>query len=786
MSKAHRVETGQAAMAYDQLPMRAPAHQRGGHRTRVGCSAYGDSAGATAPLLGLQSALDGHYAGVEGRLHQPGLDLGRCLLAEQQPGAKHLEAVPPPGPVDRLGNPVQCLGVGIGDGVVEVRQNLPAPVLHGGQQHLEVGLHDGGDRRSVGVVGQDCLVFGQFVDGVERLLQLVGGGQFRGVVQPHIHVEPLFVVQRGIPLVQQRLGAEPVPALGGLLELLQPDAHPLHAVVGCPDDVELVDDHRNAGEHLVHHVPVGAPHVDGHALDHAPVLEVVQPAREGVLVPGGQHLYGPLLAHVGQHQAHLPVDLRLVDAQPDRQFGLVLGVQLGDELPGQVADGLVVAPNLLGDAHEGVPQAPGPDQGSAALRHAPVRLDARQRLEEGLPAVPALVALHLGLELGGRAPDRAVRVGHQLGAVLVQVADGAALLAGLRLRSVLRFQQVVPFGVGGLGQHGPAVEVEDVGHPRIVVWNRRHSVGGQKRHLVLHRVDAAQEVAGLPPVVRVAPLLSGCERPGHRIGRLQARPHQTAAQGGGLQAKAVKLQVRPLRLDGAEDRFDSPGVPVALADTAHAHPHARLQPVAVEPDVLDVVGWRVALEDRQDVDATGIALQQRVVPLDGQPVMVRDRQAGLLQHELLAHVVLRHGRQEVAVRGPALDMSCVLADRVGVAAVLVDDGEGPAVHYPVAHLERTPAVLQPIHADEGCPEVFGVRGLVQADEEAHSFPHENPIYDCNSSCRFPHVIPQSPKLIAPYECIRVKSLASIATPKRDMAASFGTTRTVPKAHKRKG
>jgi hypothetical protein len=111
---------------------------------------------------------------------------------------------------------------------------------------------------------------------VERLFQPVGGGQLGLVGQPHVQIEPALLGQLGVPHVQHRLGLEPQAPLASLALLLEPDADPLHAVVRHADDVELVDDHRSAREHLVRHVPVAVP------LIATQPLEVPLPSFNGI------------------------------------------------------------------------------------------------------------------------------------------------------------------------------------------------------------------------------------------------------------------------------------------------------------------------------------------------------------------------------------------------------------------------------------------------------------------------------------------------------------------------
>ncbi|MNR34325.1 hypothetical protein D3C85_1520890 [compost metagenome] len=90
-----------------------------------------------------------------------------------------------------------------------------------------------------------------------------------------------------------------------------------------------------------------------------------------------------------------------------------------DVIVGDVADGLLIAADVLGQAREGIAQALGADVLHAALRHAPFGLYPAKGLQGGSAALPALIALRLGHQLHMGTPDGAIAVGDNLGAVPV-------------------------------------------------------------------------------------------------------------------------------------------------------------------------------------------------------------------------------------------------------------------------------------------------------------------------------------------------------------------------------
>lgn len=80
-------------------------------------------------------------------------------------------------------------------------------------------------------------------------------------------------------------------------------------------------------------------------------------------------------------------------------------------------------------------------------------------------------------------------------------------------------------------------------------------------------------------------------------------------------------------------------------------------------------GSLAPLQNRHDVDAADIAGHQRVISLDREPLMVRDRKPGLRQHVRLAHVILRRRGKQSAAPGPSADFRGVDRHRFGIATV---------------------------------------------------------------------------------------------------------------------
>jgi len=393
-----------------------------------------------------------------------------CLLVQlsvQQPSAQHLEAVAPAGAVDDLRDPVQGFCVAVRNRVVEVRQHLLAPVPGGREQRHEALLalaHVGRHGLPPGVEALSS--FGaarRVVDVVERLLQPVGGCHVRLVIQPHLEIESTLLVEVLVAHPEQRLPPHPVPAHSLLLVLGQRDSDVVHRAVGHSDQVELVDNDRQPRENGLRGILVWLPHVDSEALDAAALLELMQPRSHERLVAVGQHVDWNPVDDVGDDAPELAVNLRLVDAQPFWQPGLVLSVQALDVVAGQCADGLVITADVLSDASEGVSQTLLLDVLDATSRHARRRVDAAQRLDERAAALAASEALGVGLDAHRTAPNRAISKNDHFGAVLINAANYAAFLACIRQNCVVGRDDVFIAFTANAGWLPPR-QVKDVGH----------------------------------------------------------------------------------------------------------------------------------------------------------------------------------------------------------------------------------------------------------------------------------------------------------------------------------
>nr|CAI0341183.1 hypothetical protein SHINE37_60151 [Rhizobiaceae bacterium] len=232
----------------------------------------------------------------------------------------------------------------------------------------------------------------------------------------------------------------------------------------------------------------------------------------------------------------------------------------------------------------------------------------------------------------------------------------------------------------------------------------------------MRHVNAGGECRRLAPVVGRTPTLPGRKAPCHAVGAEEASPNRRMNKAGRLDAEAVKTQVRPLQPDRLEYRDDGAWIALSLADRADADPHAGFEPVPVLVEVIDIVDGIVALEHRHDRrwDAAG---DQRVVSLDGQALVVPDRETCFRQHPGLAHIVLRNGRADAhdpPVMQPAQLRSIVFHGRP-VAAVHGKLGKGPAIEKDFRAVYRLLAPTQTVDADAGAVEMAGIARLVQTD-----------------------------------------------------------------------
>lgn len=175
--------------------------------------------------------------------------------------------------------------------------------------------------------------------------------------------------------------------------------------------------------------------------------------------------------------------------------------------------------------------------------------------------------------------------------------------------------------------------------------------------------------------------------------------------------------------DRLQDRNDGARVALPLADRANADPHPRFEPVSILVEVIDIVGRLDALEHRHDRHGETAGCQ-RVVSLDGQALVVPDRQAGFRDHPRLAHIVLRDGRADThdpRIVQPA-DLGLIVLDGSPVAAVHGKLGERAAVEKDFRAIHRLSPPAQAVDADTGAIEVAGITWLVKADKKFERTP----------------------------------------------------------------
>lgn len=110
---------------------------------------------------------------------RPGLGVLVQPLGEQNLRPQCLEAVAPAQPVQYADQVVQALGVGVGDRVVEVAQDVGFPVRPGPDQVVESIAKLGRHRAIPRLVALLRLVeAGGVVDAIERFLEPVGFAQY--------------------------------------------------------------------------------------------------------------------------------------------------------------------------------------------------------------------------------------------------------------------------------------------------------------------------------------------------------------------------------------------------------------------------------------------------------------------------------------------------------------------------------------------------------------------------------------------------------------------------------
>jgi hypothetical protein len=112
------------------------------------------------------------------------------------------------------------------------------------------------------------------VEGVERLLDRVGGLEARDVLQPAVEFEPLHIGQPAHPLEQEVAGPHQLaPAADRLLPANGLADH-VEPVIGHANDVELVHhDGDLLAKYRLSGLLVGRPHVDADDLDAIPAVQ---------------------------------------------------------------------------------------------------------------------------------------------------------------------------------------------------------------------------------------------------------------------------------------------------------------------------------------------------------------------------------------------------------------------------------------------------------------------------------------------------------------------------------
>ena len=400
------------------------------------------------------------------RVSSHGLSPGWKVF-KQQARSQDFKAVTTPRPINHLRYAVQGFRVAVANGVVEVGKNLFPPVPRCDQKRSKTFLpflHGGRNGIAPLVQPLACRSLARCViDVVKRFLEPVCRCHVGFIVQPHLKIEPAFLVQALVAQPQQGFTPHPVLASGFILILCQRDSNVVHRLVCHLDDMELVNDHRQAGEYGLSRILVRSPHINRQPLDHPRVLEVIQPGRDAGLVSVREHVYGQAVHHVRDDAAQLSINLCFINAQPFRKPRLVLDVELGNIVTSQVANGLVVATDMLCDPDEGIAQALRLDVVNTPDRHAHFVLYATQGLNERAAALTALVPLGVGKDANRAATDRAISDVDWLRAVLVKVAYVPAFGAGGWRNGVFSFNQVL-FAIKGLVDDVPAIEVENVSH----------------------------------------------------------------------------------------------------------------------------------------------------------------------------------------------------------------------------------------------------------------------------------------------------------------------------------
>jgi len=232
--------------------------------------------------------------------------------------------------------------------------------------------------------------------------------------------------------------------------------------------------------------------------------------------------------------------------------------------------------------------------------------------------------------------------------------------------------------------------------------------------------NAVFELHSIAPVVLTSASPASGGAPRARISGIEKSADNRVTEGSDFDAEAMQQQIRTLRSYGKEDLSNLLRTPIATADTSDANPHPRLEAVSVHADVSHVVFRSVSLKNWHDVDA-GVTSQQSIVPLDSEPLMILNSQAGLGEHERLAHIVLSDGGYEVAELAPINDVSCVFLNRMRIAVVHLDGAERSRVENPFINLQSFSSAQSMATHDHGSNLLMPSIGRVMnaSEELAH-------------------------------------------------------------------
>ncbi len=314
--------------------------------------------------------------------------------------------------------------------------------------------------------------------------------------------------------------------------------------------------HRTLHTNLFGLVEVGTPHVHRHDLDDFRGLQSAQVGGDGRLVPLLQHADDGSLGEVGQHQPGLAEQMNLVNAHPLRGHEGRRLVQPTDVPVEQVADGLLVHPNLVGHGHECPADALLAHPPHQPLGHLPPVVHVGEWLEERLAASLAAVAG------AGQLDDDSLPVGGQVGQLLRPCAVPVQIVGQrLAVMTPVRFLVVGRMDVVGVAlilhrRNRPVGEVQDVHglrpseqffcrrlDPSAAMLVQLVRFSDQSRHLI--------DTTSTPPEC-VPPTLVIHPPPVPRLARVNSRPSRNQLGDRRLTCRLL------LGLDGDQEGEDLP------------------------------------------------------------------------------------------------------------------------------------------------------------------------------------------------------------------------------------